>query len=175
MIRFLVGEVLLGARVGQGPGSLQPSLGTDCGKKNHQTYPGSSQIQLKERLGKAPLPKARGDTALPGAGWGTCPAPPALEAQRRPRPLLCSGPTPITAASPTRTPAVGRLGVHPSSLSGPLLLTSAEGATALTTGQIPTSTPSRKRHLPSSPFLWPVARGRGSRTFSGGAGRTCFL
>lgn len=34
-------EVVLGARVGQGPGSLQLSLGTDCGEKTTRPTPGA--------------------------------------------------------------------------------------------------------------------------------------
>lgn len=108
MIRFLVGEVVLGARGGQGPGSLEPSLGTDCGKNPTRPIPGGSQIQLKERPVKFSLPVAGGDSGLSGAGWGTCPAPRHLRLSNGPAHFSAPAPKPITAACPTRSPGVGR-------------------------------------------------------------------
>lgn len=88
---------------------------------------------------------------------GTCPCTP-------PHLRLSNGPTHFSAPVPTpshcSTPHEGSWGweirctLH--SLLTPTPYPSKglwDGVTALTTGQIPTFTPSRRHHLPSSPFL----------------------
>lgn len=74
--------------------------------KNHQTYPGSSQIQLKERPGKAPLPKARGYTALPGMGHLPC-TPPHLRLSNGPAHFSARTPHPSLQQAPPGPPRLG--------------------------------------------------------------------
>lgn len=66
MIRFLVREVVLGAR-GIGSGSAEPSLGTDRGENPTLPPPGGSQIQVKKSPANLPAPCSQGGYSSAGS------------------------------------------------------------------------------------------------------------
>lgn len=89
MIRFLVREVVLGARAGTGAGSPEPSLGTTVGKnkqtkQNHQTYPRRLQDPTEGEAGQAPSLVARGSSSSRGRVGHLSLHPFTFEAQKRP-------------------------------------------------------------------------------------------
>lgn len=98
-----------GFRGQRGAGAWVPSVlpRNRLWEKSHQTYPGSSQIQLKERPGKAPLPKARGDTALPGADGAPALHPPHLRLSNGPAHFSALAPHPSLQQAPPGPPRLG--------------------------------------------------------------------
>lgn len=66
MIRFLVREVVLGAR-GIGSGSAEPSLGTDRGENPTLPPPGGSQIQVKKSPANLLAPCSQGGYSSAGS------------------------------------------------------------------------------------------------------------